>query len=151
MTFFTQYDLLEQISGGNVRSFKARHRDTGQDVRVHFLSGAHEEILRRVQSLSTQRRSIVLKQGEHEGKIYVVTLPLPGGVGFEQWLNESDGEEKRSEFSRKGQWDIQDLQSKLNARREAAKATPPPPPAPAAPPKSEPGEFTKMFGPSAAS
>ena len=86
MNFYTEYELLEPLPGGSVKSFKARHIKTMRDVRVHLLVGGNEAVVKQVKNLAPEKRPMILDQGQHEGTVYYVTPPLPDNAGFEQWL-----------------------------------------------------------------
>src|SRR5687767_3192675 len=140
MSFYTQYELQEPIPGGTVRSFKARQIATQREVRVHLLVGQNDEVMRQLRILSPEKRPLIVDQGNNDGTLYVVTLPLPGDSGFEEWLSAPVGapppvSASPQNLGRSGQWNASGLHQSPVA---------PPPPAAGG------GEFTRMFqGPSA--
>src|SRR5262245_60023349 len=86
MSFYTEYELLEPLPGGIVKSFKARHIKSKREVRLHLLVGGNDGVVQQVKSLPPEKRPMILDQGTHEGTVFYVTQPLPEGAAFEQWL-----------------------------------------------------------------
>src|SRR5262245_4310256 len=139
MSFYKEYELLDPLPGGTVRSFTARQIATQRDVWVHLLIGGSDAVLRQMDSLPPEKRSLIVDQGQHESTTYVVTSPLPGGMGFEEWLSTppSTPATPKQDFTRAGRWDIAQFQRPPGNAPEPARA-----PASAG---EGPGEFTRMF------
>src|SRR5438046_290605 len=118
MSFYSQYELLELVPGGTVRTFKARQIGSGRDVLVHLLVSGGEALERQLENLIPEKRAQILDRGMHEGTPYVVSTALPAGVNFEEWLSGP----LKDLGTRAGKWDITQMRAAL-----AGSAAPPPP------------------------
>jgi len=127
MSFYSQYELLEPVPGGTVRTFKARQLASGRDVLVHLIVAGGESLDWQLAGLTPEKRAQILDSGIHEGTRYVVSTALPAGVKFEEWLAAppvSAPPHIEDVGSRVGKWDISRL-------HPATTGAPPPKPSPA--------------------
>ena len=167
MSFYTEYELLEPLPGGAVKSFKARQIATQREVRVHLLVSGNDPVMRQMQNLPPEKRLLVLDQGQHDGTAYIVTTPLPGEPDFENWLNAAAVASpsmgpgvftrmfevpvaaapsgpaagvKPSDSAAPAQKQRSEFSAKFPVPSRVPQSAPP-----AAAPQNEPGEFTQMF------
>lgn len=139
MNFNSQYELLDPVPGAVVKTYNARQFGSGRAIMIHVLPTDAEALLRQVALLGPETGAQILDRGLKDGATYIVTVPLPSGVSFEDWLAQSAtaADPHRELGARTGKWDVSALRVKL----DVPPAAPTPPPVPAA----EPGEFTRMF------
>jgi hypothetical protein len=119
---FELLDVLRQdmLKVGQVQTFQARERATGRLLEAHFFEADPD-----LDHLNEQQRGSLIDRGSHDGKWYVVTAPLPSGVG--PWFTTDP-----VPLDSAGAWRI----------RPSAEPKPSAPPEPSG---AVPGDFTRMF------
>lgn len=157
MSFDPNYVLVEPVPELDpARSYQLSGRDvrSGSPIVMHLLPAESRlSILMGIQSLPGQERQMVLKTGEWNGMIYVVTTVLPGGPLLRNWLASNLTPQA---FSQAGAWKIP-ASFGANGTPEPSfvppgRSDPDPIAAPrmteptgSAPVSAAPGEFTRLF------
>jgi hypothetical protein len=69
VSFSDRFELLELLREDEVQTFRARERASGRAVEAHLSMSS--DLLAQLESANT-----VIDRGSHEGKFYLVTMPL---------------------------------------------------------------------------
>jgi hypothetical protein len=124
VSFSDRFELLEPLREDDGQTFRARERATGRIVEVHFIAP---------ESNQPPQQNDVIEQGDHDGKRYVVTVPLDSAGAWRIKTIPPPSQEP-GDFTRMFQL------------RQAPEAVPLAVSKPAAPAQaSQPGEFTRAF------
>src|SRR4051794_4398005 len=131
MSFYEQYELLDNIRNEAVKTFNAREKATGRPVAIHLLPGgkrSHGPLLDRLDR-SDSLKCEVIARGEYEGTVFVVTEPWTRMGSFGDWVMSAESPTDPGDtFVRQGSWRVPTAEF----GKKAAQPT-------------EPGEFTRMF------
>jgi hypothetical protein len=150
MEFQKKYAFTEPIPGEGASSFRGRQLTSGRDVSIHLLPGGravNESFLARIRNLPNDTLAKLVEIGEDNGNLYVVTI-APPYQHFSEWLSDQE-RINRSETDPRVMSSgvpIPDKSDPLfQSSLHEAGQTPEAGETTVLPPKSEPGEFTRMF------
>lgn len=125
MSFYLKYDLERMIADGPVKTFRAVEKSAGRPVLLHLFSAEgltmRDAMLRRLVDATGKSAAPLIESGEFAGSAYAVTEVVQPFTSFREW--------------------VEPLPRPVPLAATAV-ATPPVPAA-----KTEPGEFTRIFGP----
>jgi len=106
MDFQGRYQLLEMVSDGEARTFKARQTSSGRAVLLHQLFAERTPprqpdlaalffaYLRRA---TAEEMKLLIDMGEDAGRVFVVTQDLPIFYDLRQWLRSAAGTPEAAE------------------------------------------------------
>jgi len=95
VSFLSKYEIGGLIVEGETRTSKGREVSSGREVLIHELPGGSDRtrgmdllrmIHRNLRSLAPTVRNPILELGEHEGRMYLVTEPIPAFSSLRSWL-----------------------------------------------------------------
>jgi hypothetical protein len=158
--FSARYQLLKQLTDGEVRTLSAVTTATGMAVMVHYLVGSREEnelVIARVAELPEPGSRQVIELLDIEGHQAIVTHVISAFSSFGEWLNSQamPTGERTTEVEVVSEPNVEtssvtaELQPEPAEALMQAEATQPlavePGPQPDEP-RAQPGEFTRLFG-----
>jgi len=100
MDFQGRYQLLEILSDGDARTFKAIQISSGRSVLLHHLWAERTPpnqpdlaslVFRFLRHASADEMKVLVDMGEEGGRVYVVTEDLPAFQDLRQWLESRAG------------------------------------------------------------
>jgi hypothetical protein len=98
--FSASYRLLKSIADAGVRSYHALDRASGDVVMVHLTDRGDQDaalaIDALIRRLSTGDRACILRQGELDGHLLLVTQVVPGFTTLTGWLTERVADHERA-------------------------------------------------------
>ncbi len=158
MEFHQKYELLDLLKDEGVKVFNAREISTGRRIAVFLFVGEqarlHAELLKQLRASLRPDRTDLLEVGDNQGIPFVVTEPLGGMAELKRKVAVSPAPPAAAQAGRPPDaftsFGIRHVPAPtLSGARGATPVTPPPPAATAPPAQSAPGEFTRLFQPSA--
>jgi len=144
MDLAKKYELLEEIAGGDIHTYRARQVPSGRTVLLHKLvytseAQQHAELLRLALRYlfcaSVKNAGRLLDFDEEQGVCYLVTQDVPECLSPGDWLRSEVGEAKAA-FEREPP--ISSSSVDREKGKEIARTAP-------QSSSSEPGEFTRLF------
>jgi hypothetical protein len=143
MDFRRNYEILELVTEGETKTFRARQVSTGRPVLVHQLlnpvpagqADLNSMVLRFVREAPPESLAQVLDMVEHENSLWIVMGDLPAFRNFRQWL---ESEIQKMKISPAPLTKTQESSVETKPRQPAAVESP----VEAVP---SPGEFTRFF------
>jgi len=100
MDFQGRYQILEMLTDGEARTFKARQTSSGRTVLLHQLwverTPPHQPDLASLvfgflRRASAEEMKVLIDMGEEAGRVFVVTEDLPMFHDLRQWLQSASG------------------------------------------------------------
>ena len=100
MDFQGRYQILEMITDGEARTFKARQTSSGRTVLLHQLwverTPPHQPDLASLvfgflRRATADEMKVLIDMGEEGGRVFVVTEDLPIFLDLRQWLRSAPG------------------------------------------------------------
>ena len=158
MEFHQKYELLDLLKDEGVKVFNAREISTGRRIAVFLFVGEqarlHAELLEQLRASLRPDRTDLLEVGDNQGIPFVVTEPLGGMAELKRKVAVSPAPPAAAQAGRPPDAftsiGVRHVPAPtLSGARGATPVTPPPPAATAPPAQSAPGEFTRLFQPSA--
>ncbi len=158
MEFHQKYELLDLLKDEGVKVFNAREISTGRRIAVFLFVGEqarlHAELLEQLRASLRPDRTDLLEVGDNQGIPFVVTEPLGGMAELKRKVAVSPAPPAAAQAGRPPDAftsiGVRHVPAPtLSGARGATPVTPLPPAATAPPAQSAPGEFTRLFQPSA--
>jgi hypothetical protein len=158
MEFYQKYELLDLLKDEGVKVFNAREISTGRRIAVFLFVGEqarlHAELLEQLRASLRPDRTDLLEVGDNQGIPFVVTEPLGGMAELKRKVAVSPAPPAAAQAGRPPDaftsFGVRHVPAPTpSGARGATPVTPLPPAATAPPAHSAPGEFTRLFQPSA--
>jgi hypothetical protein len=134
MSFYQKYDLERMLADGPVKTFRAVEIGTGKPVFLHLFGpeglSMLSSMLRKLMGPSGTPVKPLLETGDFSGSSYAVTEVLPTFSNFRDWLETVSRAPQAPEPSPPKAVEVAPTPSESESDA-----------------KSEPGEFTRIFGP----
>ncbi len=144
MDSYGDYQVIESTPGRRVRTFKARHKSTGDQVFLHWMDKT-DPAAAAVNSLPANKRARVIHQRVEAGRLLVVTdcsVALP----FEDWVGEASGTPAAGSVTATDVFEQPAIHDASTGPAADLEFNPPDPKAKKDPvPKAPDGEFTRLF------